>query len=229
MNSKEEQTKKKPKNDKRKCIFKYFVHDFVKWTGAIPVFIWFRLKCIYENKNAKKKIKNGALICANHLGFKDPIILHNVMWYRRLHTVALKELFERNKVLTWFLTKTLCIPINRENVSIDGFKNIINVLKDKKVVAIFPEGHINHNENQLDFFKSGIVLMAMLGNVPIVPMAIIKKEKWYQRQKVVIGEPIYLPKERMNLNQIDDFCKMLRIKEEELKLIYYNKRRKNNG
>ena len=59
-------------------------------------------------------------------------------------------------------------------------------------------------------------------------MAIIKKEKWYQRQKVVIGEPIYLPKERMNLTQIDEFCKMLRLKEEELKAIYYNKKERKN-
>ena len=143
--------------------------------------------------------------------------------------VALKELFERNKVLTWFLKRNLCIPINRENVSIDGFKDIINVLKDKKVVAIFPEGHINFNDNSMDFFKSGIILMAMLSGVPIVPMAIIKKEKWYQRQKVVIGEPIYLPKERLNLNQIDEFSKMLRLKEEELKNIYYSKKERKNG
>lgn len=221
MNLKTEQQKNKKKT---RNPFKYFVFDFVKWTGALPIFIWLRLKTIYENKNAKKKIKGGALVCANHMSFKDPLVLHTKLWYRRLHMVATKEIFS-NKLADWFFTKALCIKIDRENIGVNSFKEIITRLKDNKVVAIFPEGHINHNTGTLDFFKSGVILMAMQGNVPIVPMLIIKKEKWWQRQKIVVGEPINLPNDRMNLMQINEYSELLRKKEMEL-LEIYEKRKK---
>ena len=221
MNSKKEQTKKKRKNP-----FRYFVYDFVKWTGALPVVIWLRLKCYYENKNAKKKVKGGAVICANHLGFIDPVILNVKMWYRRLNMVATKYLFD-TKAKARFFRSILCIEIDKENISVDAFKEIINRLKDNRIVTIFPEGHINHNakENTMDPFKSGVILMAMQANVPIIPMHIIKREKWWQRQKLIVGEPIYLPEGKMNLMQIQEYSEKLRNKELEL-LEVYNLRRK---
>lgn len=224
MNSKNEQKKKR----KIKNPFRYFVYDFVKWTGALPVVIWLRLKCYYENKNAKKKIKGGALLCSNHLGFVDPVILSTKIWYRRLNMVATKNLFD-TKTKAWFFRNILCIEIDKENIGVDAFKEIINRLKDNKVVTIFPEGHINHkakeNTMEMDPFKSGVILMAMQAKVPIIPMHIIPREKWWHRQKLIVGEPIYLPDERMNLMQIQEYSEKLRNKELEL-LEVYNLRRK---
>ena len=220
MSSKTEQQKKK----KCKNIFKYFVYDFIKITGAISVIVWLRLKTFYTSKKAKKKIKGAALIYANHNSFKDPIILHNQLWYRRLYMVATKELFS-SKLARWFFKQVLCIEIDKENVGVNSFKEIINTLNNKKLVAIFPEGHINENKEKLDFFKSGIVLMAMQAKVPIVPIYIINREKWWQRQKIVVGEPINLPEGKLNLVQINEFSALLRHKEMEL-IEFYNNRRK---
>ena len=91
----------KNKTKKIKNPFRFFVYDFVKFTGALPVLIWYRVKCVYENKLAKKKIKGGALICANHIGFSDPIILNIATWYRRMHFVATNDLFN-TKLKAWF-------------------------------------------------------------------------------------------------------------------------------
>jgi len=222
MNSKGEQKKKR----KRRNPFRFFIYDFVKFTGALPVIIWLRVKCYYQNKNAKKRIKGGAIVCANHISCIDPVVLSVKMWYRRLHMVATKYLFD-TKLKSWFFRNILCIRIDKENIGVDSFKEIINTLKDKRVVTVFPEGHINHNakENTMDPFKSGVILMAMQANVPIVPMLIIKREKWWQRQKIVVGEPIELPNERLNLVQIQEYSEKLRNKELEL-LEVYNQRRK---
>ena len=212
MNSKTEQPKKK----KNKNIFKYFVYDFVKWTGALPVILWYRLKIYYESPLAKTKQKKGVLISANHIGYQDPIILTRAFWRRRLNMVATKDLFT-TKLKKWFFNNILCIEIDKENISIASYKEIVNRLKDDKVVTIFPEGHIVHNkENQVDAFKSGVVLMAMQANVPIVPVHIIKKEKWWHRQKIIIGEPVVLPSNKMNLEEIQNYCEILRKKEIEL-------------
>ena len=104
---------------------------------------------------------------------------------------------------------------------ISSYKEIVATLKDKRVVTIFPEGHIARNkDNSADDFKSGVVLMAMQARVPIVPVHIIKREKWWHRQKVIVGEPIIMPSERMNLEEIQNYCEILRKKEDELFSIY---------
>lgn len=220
-NLKDKQAKK---NKVKKNRFKYFFFNFVKATGCIPVLLFLRPKKYYESKKAKKKLRGGALICGNHTSEVDPIAMHCIYWYRNLHIVALKELFE-TKLANWFFTNILCIPIDRQNMSMNTFKDIVSILKEKRVVGIFPEGHINNNTSKVDFFKSGIILMAMQGEVPIVPVAILKREKWWHRQIVVVGEPIEITKDKLNLTQIDDLSASLRKKEEELINIYLNKRR----
>ena len=220
----EKSSKKKNKTKKkRKNPFEFFVYDFIKWTGAPSILLWFRLKCYYENKAAKKKIKGPAVVCANHLGFTDPIILSNVLWYRRPYFVATSDLFG-GKFKTWLFKQLLCIPIDRDNIGVGSFKDIVNVLKNNGIVGIFPEGHINNSQKDFDPFKGGMVLMAMQGKAPIVPMVILKR-KWWQRKVVLIGEPINLPQERMNLEQINQFSEIIREKEEKL-LSQYNERRK---
>lgn len=216
MNSKKKQKKKK----NRKNIFKYFVYDFVKWTGALPVILWFRLKCYYESPLAKKKVKGGALISSNHISMFDPIILSTKFWYRRMYMVATKNLFD-TKLKNWFFKHILCIKIDKENVNIDSYKEIVSRLKENRVVTIFPEGHIAHNDdNSMDSFKMGVMLMAMQAKVPIVPVYIIKREKWWHRQKIVIGEPISLPEGRLSMEDLQRYSEILRNKQTELYEIY---------
>lgn len=224
-NSQKEIKNKKSDSKKRKDPFRYCFFDFVKITGALPVIIYLRNKYIYESKDSKKKIKKGALVCANHTSMIDPVALHCAVWYRRLHIVATQELF-KTKRLKWFFTKMLCIPINKENVNISSFKDIISTLKEEKVVGIFPEGHINSNTETVDFFKSGVILMAIKAGVPIIPMYIEKREKWYQRQIIVVGEPIEIKEKNLNLEQINELSKQLREKEVKLMEICNNRRKK---
>ena len=141
------------------------------------------------------------------------------LWYRRVHVVTMKEMFD-TKLKNWFFKRILCIPIDRENTDVRTFKHIVNVLKDKRVVGIFPEGHINNSEKDVDFFKSGTTLMALKGGAPIDPMVIIKRKKWYSRQIVVIGEKIQIEQGNFNLHEIDKISKTLREKEEELINLY---------
>ncbi|MDD7394040.1 MAG: hypothetical protein PUG24_06570, partial [Eubacteriales bacterium] len=87
---------------------RYLFYDFVKITAAIPGLICFRPKLVYENKKAKKKIRGGAMIVSNHVGFRDPVYLQFAVWYRRQHFVCLKKLFEGRAALLF--KGFLCIP-----------------------------------------------------------------------------------------------------------------------
>lgn len=199
----------------RKNPFSYLFYDFVKLTSALPGFIVFRPKRIYENEAAKEKIRGGALIISNHIGFFDPIYLMFAVWYRRHHFICRAEFFKSKARL---LFKGFhCIPIDRENFSMDSFRTITAHLTGGKLVSMFPEGHISGEQAA---FKSGMVLMAVKGGAPIVPVYIKKREHFYNRLTVVIGAPVDAAAfcgARPAFAKIGELTAYLQTKEDELK------------
>ena len=201
----------------------YFFYDFVKITAAIPGMLWFRTKRIYVNENAKKKIKGGALLISNHSTKIDPIILMFAVYYRRHHFIATKEVFD-TKFKRFLFENFHCIEIDRDNFGMNILKNIIDLLKNGKLVAIFPEGHITE-DGEVQKFKSGMILMSVMSKKPIVPVYIKKRKGIWKRQCVVFGEPINPVEELGNmpsLSDMDRFADVLREKEMELKLLADN-------
>ncbi len=169
---------------------KYVIYDFIKWTAGPPGLIWFRPKKLYLSKNAKKFIRGGALMISNHSGFFDPVCLMIGIWYRRHHFVAWKRLFE-GKFRHFLFNAFQCIPIDKEHFGIGTFREITSHLKNEELVVIFPEGRVNvTEENQLQSFKSGMILMAAQSGKPIVPVYIKRRKNIFERLVLAIGESI---------------------------------------
>lgn len=197
---------------------KYWLYDFAKITAAIPTLIAFRPKFVYENESARKKIRGGAILIANHNGFLDPVYVMTAIWYRRHRFVCIKEIFEGKR--GFFFRNFLCIPIDRENFGLDKLNEITGHLEDGYIVSMFPEGRINQAQEQgMASFKSGMILMSLRSGKPVVPVYIHKREHWYERLVLVIGEPVDVRKqygERPTLAQIESASAALRDKEYEL-------------
>lgn len=210
-----EKTPEKPKKAKFFSI-KYFVHDFIRVTGALSALLIYRPKVIYENEAAKKKLRGKALIISNHTGFLNPIHLVLTFWYRRLRIVCREDFFNTAK---WLFKSFLCIPINVQNPGLHSIREITAHLNGGEVVAIFPEGHISRNESGMDSFKSGMVLMAVRAKAPIVPVYIKPRRPWYARLRVVVGEPVDIEKicgDRPTFSQIEAVSASLFEKEKSL-------------
>ena len=105
------------------------------------------------------------------------------------------------------------------------YHNIADVLGSDKLLAIFPEGHINFDEKpEVKNFKGGVALFAIMNKVPVVPIYIVKRKKWYQRQRIVLGEPIHLESicdGIPSIRDVDKVSEYLHQKEEELAKYYY--------
>ena len=82
-----------------------------------------------------------------------------------------------------------CIEVDRDNFNVSAFHDVVSRLKDGRAVVIFPEGRLNREEEELLSFKSGAILMAHKADAPILPVYICKVNKWYQRQRIVVGDP----------------------------------------
>ncbi len=198
--------------------FKYWFYDFVKITASLPGLIWLRPKWVFESKEARLRIRGGAIVVSNHNGFVDPVHLMFAVWYRRHHFICGKEFFEGRS--RWLFKSFLCIPIDRENFGIDSLRTITGELKKGSLVTIFPEGHINDGSRELAAFKSGMVLMALQGKAPLIPVYIKPQKHFYNRARFAIGEKIdiiSLYGERPTFSQIEEIAKLIKDKEEKLK------------
>jgi len=165
-----------------------FLYDFVKITGALPTLIALRPKRLFPY--GKDIPKGGVLISANHKSFLDPIIIHCAVMNRRLNCLATKDLY-RKRIWQLFFPAMHCIQVDKENFSMATFHQVVDRLNAGKAVVIFPEGQVNRDENTAVMtFKSGAMLMAHKSRVPILPVYIVKKQHWYDRQYIVIGKPI---------------------------------------
>jgi 1-acyl-sn-glycerol-3-phosphate acyltransferase len=193
-------------------------YDFVKITAAIPGLLWFRPKKIYANKKTFS-MKGGRLLICNHSTNFDPVYVMLALWTRRHHFVATKDLF-RGKFLNLLFKGFLCIPIDKQNFSLDSFKEIVEHLKNEEVVTMFPEGKVNATDSELQAFKSGMVLMAYKSGKPIVPVYIKGREHFYQRLKVVVGEQIDIkamyPK-NLSMKNVKEVTDLIYERENELK------------
>ena len=210
----------KPVSPKKPKKIGNFWYDFVKVTGAIPALIWIRPKVIHVGPKCPK---GGVLISSNHPTFIDPIILLTSFPWRRLYSLATKDLY-KTKLHTFMFSRMHCIRVDKTNFSMTTFHEVVDTLKDGKAVVIFPEGQVNQSGGQeIQAFKSGAILMAHRANVPVLPVYIVRREKWYQSQKVIIGEPLdvkaavgAIP----TMEQVNRVCEQLREKELELKRFY---------
>ena len=230
--------KKTNKRDRAPLIARLFdprmwFYDLVKFTG-IPLVLYTRLKRIYVTSTGKRPrgmLTGKYLVACNHVSLMDPVILINAFWERRLTFVAMRELFELRAGK--FFKMLRCISIDRDNVSIDTFKQVEQQLYRGHVVGVFPEGGLETNDS-LKSFKSGIALMAAMSKADIIPAYIVKRTSSKERQVVLIGDRIplgdYITAEFPTMEELDNLTRALERKEQELEQAYQqiqaNKKRK---
>jgi len=112
---------------------------------------------------------NGPLVvAANHLSYIDPPILGT--WFpRTIHFMAKQELFEM-PLLGWVIKRTHAFPVQRRSGDVGAIRRALHILKSGEAVGIFPEGTRNiTGEHEA---RGGAVLLGVLGNSPVVPVAI---------------------------------------------------------
>ena len=214
----------------RALSLRYLPYDFTIISGC-PAFLWYRPKRIYISKEAKKRVKGGMILISNHISLRDPIYLAVGYPWRRHNFVATKELF-CTKARRWFFGKLMhIIEIDRDNFSINSFKEIVKRLKEGRMVTLFPEGHVNTNKDgSLNEFHSGMVMMAIKGKAPILPIFIKKKPKLGSRLIVGIGEPIDVNQYKSGpvptMEDIEKISKMLEEQTKQLEKLVNTERKK---
>lgn len=145
--------------------------------------ILFRVKA-YDTHHIPEE---GAVILAsNHISLLDPPMV-GILIKRKVHFMAKEELF-KIPVLGLLIRSFGAFPVKRGS-GIDAVKQSIKLLKEEKVMGIFPEG-TRRKEGASEDAKKGTAMIALRSKAQVVPAAIVGDYKLFKQTKVIYGEPI---------------------------------------
>ena len=137
---------------------------------------------VYGKEHVPKD--GGFIVACTHNGYVDIFNLAASIYPREIHFMGKKELFQ-NKALHWFFKKLNAFPVDRANPGPSVIKIPRKLLKEGKIVGIFPSGTRTTESTSLE---AGAVTIAQLSKAQILPAAYIgpknmkgvfKREKAY--------------------------------------------------
>ncbi|MGM9951733.1 MAG: lysophospholipid acyltransferase family protein [Lysinibacillus sp.] len=134
--------------------------------------------------------EGGFVIACTHNGYVDILNLGVSIYPREIHFMAKKQLFDM-KGLGWLIKRLNAFPVDRDNPGPSVIKIPRQLIKEGKIVGIFPSGTRTAESNEL---KQGAVTIAQLSKAQIVPAAyvgpkdvggVLKRQKGY----LIYGKP----------------------------------------
>lgn len=160
----------------------YPLGKFLIGTVCFPLY---RIKIIGKEKFPKE---GGVLLCTNHIDNLDPPVV-GITCPRTVHFMAKEELFTK-PILKTLLPQVQAYPVKRGMSDREAFRTTIKLLRDGKVVGLFPEG-TRSQTGELGKGLAGAGFFALKGGeAKVVPCAIIGPYKPFSQLKVVYGDAI---------------------------------------
>ena len=168
------------------------IYYFFKIIFTVSYRILFR----YEVKGEHNIPESGGVIIAsNHLSYLDPPLI-GISMKRQTYFIAKESLF-RNPLIGWFV-RSFSIPVDRESPKPSTIKEAVKLLKDGKVLVLFPEGGRSKDGN-IGGGKRGVAMIAAMSKAPVVPALIEGTERALPRKarfvrpakvRITFGEPM---------------------------------------
>jgi len=130
-----------------------------------------------------------AIVISNHRSNNDPITLHIIM-RPKLYFMAKEELF-RNAFLSGLIRWFGAFSVSRGSADLNSIKECFRLLRDDKVIGIFPEG-TRSKDGVIRKFHPGVAMIALRTKVPVIPVYISGDYKMFHRNNVYVGKAIDL-------------------------------------
>lgn len=233
----ENKTKAAPKKEKSKPITVKankkgkHINPFLNFLRClvIPLYYLVRPFRFY----GEKKVPEGACVfISNHYQLLDPVYPASLTW-EQIHFVAKKEVLD-NPFLAFFAKGAKVIAVNRDGNDARGLLDCFKCLKNGEKISIFPEGTRNKTDAEMLPFHSGAAVMAIKCKVPIIPLVIYSRPKFFHCAHILYGEPIDLSEyydrklSQEEFAQVDEMLRqrMLEMKREHTEYLNAKKQKK---
>lgn len=164
--------------------------------GFLRALIYLPVKLMYPVKVLGKEnlpLPGKVITVSNHLGSCDVILVAvNIKGYRRI--IAKKEL-EKNKFVSGFLRRVGVITVDRGEADLSAMRKVMKAISYGEGITIFPEGTRNKSSEDMQEVKSGAALFALKGDMPIVPIMILHRQRLFHRNYMLVGEQFKLERD----------------------------------
>jgi 1-acyl-sn-glycerol-3-phosphate acyltransferase len=144
--------------------------------------------------------QGGCLIVCNHQSYLDPPVVGSSIPHRQVHFMAKRELFAE-RILGPTIRALGSFPVSRGHADSSAFRAAMELLREGRVVGIFPEG-TRSTGSSMQEWHAGVSFLASKAGVPIVPAAVRNTRRLFEERKVrsrkepiqvLYGAPIDVP------------------------------------
>lgn len=144
----------------------------VWFTRSVAVVVRALLVVVYRLRirgGERIPARGGVLLAANHASFLDPPLLQ--VSSRRLVVFTPRTTLDRSRLYRWLTGLCAVVPIRRGEADLGATRQILALLEQGEVVALFPEETRSRN-GRVGEIKGGFHLLARKARVPVVPVYI---------------------------------------------------------
>lgn len=161
-----------------------------KWYSVLYRIIWFFFSIVHPIRCVGRENlpEGGALLCGNHTTASDPFCVVFAVGAKPQCRVMAKEELMKLPVIGWLLKKVGVIGVARGKADVGAIKEALKALKNGEKLLLFPEG-TRVEEGGEGAAHTGAAMLATRTGVPILPIYIPRKKKWFRRTRVVFGTP----------------------------------------
>ena len=161
-------------------------YRFAKVVCNVVCKLWFKLE-YYGMENLPTD--RGYILVGNHQSYWDPVMM-GLKLNTTLTFMANEKLFHK-PVLAPIIRGLGAFPVNLKKPDMTAIRTAKKVVKDGKVLALFPEGTRSHDGKLLKF-KGGVIYIASVTGEDVVPVCITYQNGGKFRSRILIryGEVI---------------------------------------
>lgn len=158
--------------------------------------------CRINVEELRKVPGNGPLIIVgNHINFLEAPVLIPHIDNPAMTAIAKKESWD-NPIFKFLFNHWGIIPIDRDAIDREAFRRMMEVLTQRKILVIFPEG-TRSKDGQLQPGKPGVVTLVIKSGAAILPVGFHGYENFWENMKrlrqtefhISVGSPF-----RINMN-----------------------------
>lgn len=179
-------------------IFYYFA-KYLMW---IVFHLIYRVEVVGIENIPKDE---GVIICPNHFAFGDPVVV-GITCPRQVRYMAKKELF-KNPFIRVILKGLGAYPVKRGEADLNAIKLTLKLLKDKKVIGLFPEG-TRVRTGKFGQANPGVAMLSIKSGKAVIPTLITGSYRLFSKIKIQYGQPIDFTKYKKEKMTNDDYFEL---------------------
>ena len=166
-------------------------YRFAKVVCNVVCKLWFKLE-YYGMENLPTD--RGYILVGNHQSYWDPVMM-GLKLNTTLTFMANEKLFHK-PVLAPIIRGLGAFPVNLKKPDMTAIRTAKKVVKEGKVLALFPEGTRSHDGKLLKF-KGGVIYIASVTGEDVVPVCITYGNGGKFRSRILIRYGQVIPNQEV--------------------------------